>query len=148
MQSYNALITATATVYGLDPWLVMALAYKESSLHADAFRYEPGFWERYLKNNPAYAEAIPRRVSSSYGLMQVMFPTAVEHGHAGEPEELFVPATNLRFGCAILKSLLAWAEDDETKALGAYNAGKGNATSSTAKAYATDVLNIRRKLSA
>lgn len=146
MESYNALITATATVYGLDPHLIMAIATKESSLHADAFRYEPDFWERYLKDHKDYQGANPRRVSSSYGLMQIMFPTARESGFDGEPEELFVPSTNLRYGCVLFKQLLDWADGNEMKALGAYNGGKGNWDKDLPQQYAQHVLALRDQI--
>lgn len=146
MQSYNALITATATVYGLDPHLITAVCVKESGLHADAFRYEPDFWDRYLKDNKDYKDAMPRRVSSSYGLMQLMFPTARENGFEGEPEELFVPSTNLRYGCAHFKKLLDWAEGNEAKALAAYNGGKGNWNGDQPQQYAQQVLALRDQI--
>lgn len=146
MRSYNALITATAVVYSLDPHLVTAIATKESSLHADAFRFEPGFWDRYLAKHKDYQDTIPRRVSSSYGLMQVLYPTAHEHGFIGEPEELFVPSTNLRYGCVIFKALLDWAEGNEMKALGAYNGGKGNWDKDIPQQYAQHVIALRDQI--
>jgi soluble lytic murein transglycosylase-like protein len=130
---YRAEIEAAAARYKLDPNLVEAIVGVESNHQTDAFRFEPTFWARYLAKLPAYAGRNPRRVSSSYGLMQVMYPTAVEHGFAGTPEELFVPETGLEFGCRRLRSLLDWAGGFThvpplarlRAAAAAYNGGRG-----------------------
>lgn len=138
---YSAEITTAATKYGLDPGLVEAQIVVESAGHTDAFRVELGFFDTYMKGKPewAYTLANPRRYSASYGLTQVMYPVAVELGlHPLEPpEHLFVPATNLEFGCRKLAELIAWANgaefsgDAQTRlhaALSAFNGGKrGNA---------------------
>lgn len=125
MTDYTRLIAVCATPKGLDPQIVEALVLVESSGHADAFRFEPGFYARYLKGKPEWADAIPRRVSSSYGLMQILYPVAKELGFTLEPEMLFLPATNLTWGCLHLSHLLTWAGGDYTRALCAYNGGKG-----------------------
>lgn len=98
-------IVAAATKHGLDPILVEAIVVQESAGNADAFRFEPAFWNRYLKPMKIYQGANPRRVSSSYGLMQVMYRVAVERGYPADlhPELLFVPETALDYGCRQLK---------------------------------------------
>jgi soluble lytic murein transglycosylase-like protein len=118
-------IGSTASAYGLDPHIVEAMVRVESSGLAHAYRYEPGFWDRYLKANPAYERLNPRRVSASYGLMQVMYPVARELGFRGEPEMLFLPGVSLEYGCKKLKELLVWAGGRRDQALAAYNGGKG-----------------------
>lgn len=94
-----------------------------------AYRHEPGFWNRYLRNNTAYRNADPRRVSSSYGLMQIMYSTAIEHGYKGSPEGLCDPAVNIEFGCLILRRLMRWARHAPggpfPAAIAAYNGGRG-----------------------
>jgi len=85
MRAYQAEIDAAAGAHGLDADLVAAVVEQESSGWASAFRYEPDFFDRYLKNNPAYANRNPREVSASYNLMQTMYTTAVEHGYDGPP---------------------------------------------------------------
>jgi soluble lytic murein transglycosylase-like protein len=122
---YRTEIEGAAHEHGLEPDLVEGVVLTESSGRTDAFRYEPGFYERYLKGRPAWKDQIPRRISSSYGLMQVMYTTAVEHGFTGEPEELFIPKRGLDMGCTILAHLMEWSELDPMKALAAYNGGKG-----------------------
>jgi soluble lytic murein transglycosylase-like protein len=138
---YRDLINAVAITFKLDPLLIEAICEQESAHKADAFRYEPGFYDLYLKSHPDYKGAIPRRVSSSYGLMQVMYPTAKQLGYQREPEELFVPHTNLIYGCQYYTHLLKWAKDDQKKALAAYNGGPGNWDAPKPQAYAKEVWN-------
>lgn len=135
---YKAEIDVAATKHGLDPLLVEAIVIQESGGNTDAFRFEPDFWNRYLKGNPKYRALNPRRVSSSYGLMQVMFSRLWEDRIADNdvwaPELLFVPEHGLDVGCAFFAELLAWAktlpasghaETPELVALAAYNGGRG-----------------------
>lgn len=144
-------ITTTANAAGLNPLFVEGICWIESRGRADAFRYEPMFWQRYrLWENPLYKGQNPRRVSSSYGLMQIMYPVAVELGFAGEPEQLFLIATNLFWGCKKLRTLQEWAANFDVKPTerlramaAAYNGGKGgNAPGSQLRngTYADKVL--------
>lgn len=126
--AYRAEIRAAAAQWGLDPLLLEAQVLAESAGHTDAFRFEAGFWDRYLKMKPEWANQNARRVSSSYGLMQIMYPVAKEIGFAGQPEGLFVPEVGLYWGCKKMKQLVDWAGGDMTKALVAYNGGKGSAS--------------------
>lgn len=137
---YRREIELAAKEHGLDPNVVEAVVVCESSGNADAFRWEPHFYKKYLAKNPAYAGQIPRRVSSSYGLMQIMLPTARDHGFAAEPEFLFVPGVNLDVGCQVLARLLKWADGDLAKALEAYNGGRGSIGSEATTRYASRVL--------
>lgn len=132
-------IRVTAGKEQVDPVLVAAIVEAESAGRCDAFRHEPGFWRRYCQRNPLYSQDNPRRVASSYGLMQVMYPTAREHGFPGPPELLFVPEIGLQWGCRHLKSLLDWAAGDTWKAVAAYNGGQGNWTADAPQAYARKV---------
>lgn len=135
---YKTEIDVAATKWGLDPLLVEAVVVQESGGNADAFRFEPDFWNRYLKVNPKYKGLNPRRVSSSYGLMQVMycrvFEDTIAANDAWAPELLFVPENSLAVGCGLLAELLAWANQlplsgkpitAEAIALAAYNGGRG-----------------------
>jgi soluble lytic murein transglycosylase-like protein len=122
-------VAEEAQRFGLDPVLVKAICMAESSGRADAFRHEPGFWTRYLAKNPRYAHRNPRRYSSSYGLMQVMYSTAVQHGFASEPEALFAPRTAIHYGCRHLRWILDRVAGHEDRALAIYNGGfTGNET--------------------
>ena len=161
MRAYQAEIATAAAAHGLDPDLVAAVVDQESNGWASAFRYEPDFWDRYLRNNAAWAKRNPREVSASYGLMQTMYTTAVEHGYAGEPWGLFAPAVALEYGCRILAGLMTWARGLYTglaseegaavtrAALAAYNGGKvKNAPTGPLRnaAYADQVLARYRKI--
>lgn len=133
---YMDAIADHARRVGLDPAIVSAICWQESGFNTDGFRYEPDFWNRYLKLNPKYRHLNPRRVSSSYGLMQVMYCRVLEDkltdNDALPPEHLFVPEFGLRTGCQFFAELLAWAKtkttDPElalTAAFAAYNGGRG-----------------------
>lgn len=135
---YRGEIEAAAGKYGLDPVLVEAVVVQESGGNTDAFRFEPDFWNRYLKGNAKYRNLNPRRVSSSYGLMQVMYCRLLEDkiadNDAWAPELLFIPENGLDIGCAFLRELIDWAAGlpkgtrevaPEFIALAAYNGGRG-----------------------
>ena len=138
---YKEMIRVAANAASLDPTLVAAVCWQESTFNTDAFRHEPNFWNRYLKTNPKYRQLNPRRVSSSYGLMQVMYCRVLEDtmtdNDALPPEHLFVPEMGLRTGCQLLRELLDWANHTSDtgltptpprvveSALAAYNGGRG-----------------------
>jgi soluble lytic murein transglycosylase-like protein len=122
---FRSLIDAVARRHGLDPLVVEAICLTESSGLASAYRYEPRFWLQYLADKEPYKGLMPQRVSASYGLMQVMFPTAQQHGYTGEPEGLFVPATALDYGCRHLRWLLDRCGGRLEQALAQYNGGAG-----------------------
>jgi soluble lytic murein transglycosylase-like protein len=136
---YRAVIERAAADHDLDPLLVEAVVWQESSGMADAFRYEPGYWERYCKNDPRWTGWEPRRVASSYGLMQLMYPTALDTGYVGEPEGLFDINTNVQLGCRLLAKLLAHWNGDVLKALASYNGGLGGVNRSQPMHYAHQV---------
>lgn len=124
-----------AVKFALDPLLVEAIVLTESGGNTDAFRFENDFYNRYLKPLKMYVGQNPRRISSSYGLMQIMWPTAVERGLSptDPPEALFVPEKGIEFGCRQLAFLVAWAETftDATPqakleaVIASYNGGRG-----------------------
>lgn len=151
---YADAITRAATVHKLDPLLVLAIADQESHggcildggrwswSPARLYRYEPGFWDRYMGpssktwpqyrppgEHPAVVEAWKRRVSASWGILQVMFLTAVQHGFAGRPEELLDPMLSAWFGALHLRHHLDHPNSGGTKgeiadALAGYNTGR------------------------
>lgn len=139
---YRAEVHAIASRHGLDPDLVHAVCLVESSGRTDAFRYESGFWLKYLAGKPEYDGAIPRRVSSSYGLMQCMYTTALQFGYpkGDPPEYLFVPVIGIEYGCRTLAHYLKWAKGDVRKALACYNGGPGNWQAAAPQQYADKAL--------
>ena len=142
LTEYRKDIEFAAKEHGIDPDLLEALVLTESSGKADAFRHEPGYYERYLKDNPDWAGKNPRRVSSSYGLCQVMYPTARQYGLNPfyEPEMLFLPQVSLDFGAKILANLLKRYKGNVEKALQAYNGGHGGVGKPITKVYSEKVL--------
>src|SRR3990167_4081948 len=133
---YRPLIEAIAEQVSLDPLLVAAVVWQESAFNTDGFRFEPAFFNRYLKHKPPYATQNPRRASSSYGLMQVMAVVAIEDGTllaSENPEVLFQPDRGLTAGVVRLSKLVRWAaglplsEADRLRAaLASYNGGRGS----------------------
>ena len=105
---YKRQIVETARQFGLEPWHVAAVVRCESSFDAQA-------------------------VSSAgaMGLMQIMPETgewlAGKFGEKDsfEPENLFDPDTNLKYGCWYLNWLMDRYGRDVTLATAAYHAGQG-----------------------
>lgn len=143
---FRPLLEATAAKYDLDPNVVEAITFQESSYRPSAFRFEPMFYARYIKDNPRFNRMEPVRVASSYGLMQVMYTTAVDFGFTQEPEYLFIVDINLEFGCKFFADLYAWAGHDTKKALQAYNGGKGAWDRPMARAYGSAVWDLVQKV--
>lgn len=83
----------------------------------------------------------------SWGLMQIMGALARELGFRGPYlSELCRVDVNLRLGCLHVGHLLRWANGDERKAIGAYNAGRGGFAGAAGRAYADKVFGIRAQL--
>ena len=130
---YDEIIKKWSKIYGIDEKLIRAIIQTESSWKVYAFRREPKFWNRYWVNIKNLFAVTPEKdeqwlsspdiVSSSYGLMQLMLTTAMELGFRYEyPFELFDPATNIKWGCALLKKLYD-RYGDWQDAVSAYNQG-------------------------
>lgn len=142
-------IATHAAMHGLDRLLVQAVVEQESSYNPKAYRYEPYFFRTYLATRPEYQDQDPVRVSASYGLMQVMYPTAVDLGYDGEPEGLYSPSPGLEFGCRYLRKMLDRFHRSDTPvldALAAYNGGPGGVTKAIPRDYARRVLIRQRRI--
>lgn len=140
MTEYRTEIERAAKDWRVDPDLLEAVVMIESSGNPHAVRYEPAFFDRYIRGKAEWAKWQPRRVASSYGLAQLMFPTAREIGFRGEPEELFVPSVNLYYAGKLLSRLLHWAKGNEAMALAGYNGGQRGYKAEGPQAYAAKVL--------
>lgn len=105
-EDIDKLFCISGKKYGLKKLLLKAVAIRESSLNERAYRYEPGFWNRYLANNPEWKDKNPAEVSASYGLMQLMYPTAWMLGYRGDGEGLYNPAVNINLGASFIRRLL------------------------------------------
>jgi soluble lytic murein transglycosylase-like protein len=125
---------AAALAHGLDAALVCAVVEQESGWDTDSIRYEPAFFERYIKpiTNLTQTEAQGR--AFSWGLMQVMGQVARENGFGGLYfPSLCEPAIGLDVGCAVLAGKLKRANGDTSQGLLFWNGG-GNSD------YAAEVL--------
>jgi soluble lytic murein transglycosylase-like protein len=92
--------------YGLKKLVLKSIAITESSLIPTAYRFEPGYWERYLKDKPEWKDKDPRIVSASHGLMQIMWPVAVGLGFNGSVDDLRDPMTNIMLGAKLMRQLI------------------------------------------
>jgi soluble lytic murein transglycosylase-like protein len=121
---YREPLVEAARLAGVNGVMLAAVVWQESrgGVHFKTrqhdprmwYRYEPGFWRRYLARKKAYQPAAhvaadpaafelhKRRVSASYGLCQIMYATARDFHYRGEPEGLLDPMVNLRLGARIL----------------------------------------------
>ena len=97
--------------YGIKKLLLKAVACRESGFDERAFRHEPGFFTKYLKNHPDWKDRDPSEVSSSYGLMQLMYTTAHGLGYRGPGEGLYDPIVNIELGAKLLSNLLKRVRD-------------------------------------
>lgn len=131
----HSLISVIATRHHIPPELARAIVAVESGGNPYAMRYEPAFYERYIRGK---GYAVPRQASrpteeiaraTSYGLMQVMGQVAREQGYVGPYlSELCDVQIGLEYGCQVL--------DGHSRALpapqygwdavcAAYNGGRG-----------------------
>ena len=125
-------VDRAARQHGLPIALVRAVVEVESGGDPWAIRYEPGFFDRYvrdLKISPVYPCSIQtERVAraTSWGLMQIMGQKARELGYA-EPflSRLCEPDFGLEYGCRFLAALAKLHLDRLGYAgvAAAYNAG-------------------------
>jgi soluble lytic murein transglycosylase-like protein len=105
---YDQIIQAASVNYGVSVPLIKAVIMTESSFNPNAYRAEPAIND------------------GSYGLMQLLFRTAVSLGFPNDPKranELFKPDININYGTALLEKLQNQYENvDDIYA--AYNSGK------------------------
>jgi soluble lytic murein transglycosylase len=102
---FNQTILENAKTYSLSPSLVASVINVESSFNENS------------KSN-----------KNAVGLMQIKLSTAnylndLKHKKHITEEEIFIPSTNIQYGCEYLRYLLSKFEDLNT-VLAAYNAGE------------------------
>ena len=122
-----ALAWDAAARHELPPELVCAVIEQESDWDANAIRYEPAFYDRYvypMSLKRAISETEGRARAFSWGLMQTMGEVAREFGFAGKClSALCEPATGLEIGCKVLAHKLAVNQGNVAHALLAWNGG-------------------------
>jgi soluble lytic murein transglycosylase-like protein len=142
--AYSQSIFDEAELFGVSPEIVAAVVLVESSGNSAAFRYEPGFYRRYIEGKsrhqlgghwPSYEESgiteeQERTLRAcSFGLMQVMGQVARELGFSGENLfDLYEPAIGIHFGVMKLAAEIERAKkrgvtEYLTAALLRYNGG-------------------------
>lgn len=130
---WRNIVDKWACEIGVSQALIFAVIQMESGGHEKAYRYEPGYYRRYIEKNLDWKFLMmkhgytPRDVAASYGLMQLMFPTAYPFKKNLTPAELYEPNTNIRIGTAYLAGLLKKYDGDKLQALAHYNGGAGGA---------------------
>ncbi len=138
---HDPLVIQVASVYGLRTDLLSAQIIAESAGRPDAFRWEPDFYDRYIHGKPHVAGArFGPLAACSYGLLQILLETALEHGFEGRPEDLFVPRVGLNWGAKYLRWCLDASGQDHFRALQRYN-GQGK----HAHDYAVKVFTLARR---
>ncbi len=135
----HALVVQVSSVYGLRPDLLSAQIQVESSGDPFAFRHEPDYYDRYLRERPtALGFQYGPLAACSYGLMQILFETALELGFDLPPWHLFDPRVGMTWGAKYMQQCLIRTQNDYRRALARYN-GSG----ARADAYATRVFALR-----
>lgn len=119
--SWDKILGVIAKGWGLKPSLVRAIVQVESSGNPKAIRYEPAFYERYVKGK-GYQATEAHLLSSSWGLLQVVGLVARELGYEEHLSFLLLPELGLFWGCRKLAEL-ATKYPDEQETIAAYNAG-------------------------
>ena len=116
--------------HGINPRVLLAVVDIESRWNPTARRFEPDFFDRYIRGKPEFTGlpwyGDPERISSSYGLGQLMYTTALEMGYprTARPEGLFDPATNLGIAAAYLAKLKQRHGGRLHDMIAAYNSGR------------------------
>jgi len=132
MNDLRTLATQKAIEAGLDPALICAIVEQESAWNPWAIRFEPAFYEKYVKPmNLSDTEEYAR--SFSWGLMQTMGEVVRELGYKGPMAQLCDPEVSLEWGCKVFKKKLDRANGDVRRALLFWNGGGR-------PAYADEVL--------
>jgi soluble lytic murein transglycosylase-like protein len=129
----SSLIESAAARHGLPAGLVEAVVGVESGGNTWALRYEPAFYERYVRQDKTVRALAPCSLdterqsrATSWGLMQVMGATARGLGFdKAFLSELTDPAVGLEYGCRLLARLgeRHKASHGWPGAVAAYNAG-------------------------
>lgn len=154
IKPFEPLIRGYSLMYELDTSLVCAIILQESAGNQYAYRYEPAFFERYLKGKSRYeligacdpvsldSELMFR--SCSFGLMQIMGQTAREFSYSDQLPTLFTPNNNIELGCKILRKYIDEAGSVEL-GVTAYNRGLAGAKKHGVSEYYYSVLKKKNR---
>lgn len=133
----SPLVVQVASMYGLRTDLLGAQILVESSGDPFAFRYEPEFFDRYIKDHAsAQGYRYGPLAACSFGLLQILLETALEIGFDDRPERLFDPRVGLNWGAKYLQRCLEATGNDYRKALARYNGAGTRADAYAMKVFA------------
>lgn len=147
-----------ANKHGIYPSLLASVITQESDGRENAYRYEPAFYNRYIKGNSDWMGYKfynqPQVISASYGLCQLMFTTAWRHATSEERNQmtadyriLYNVDFNMELGSRLIKYL--WNKyGNRQDVLAAYNAGEGCVKKKCSKgySYATSVIELENNI--
>ena len=125
-------VAEIARANGFEPKLIEAMIDQESRWRVDAMRFEPGKAAEFREAGARDDEVTA--LSTSFGLMQVIFGLHRESCGLKSPIELFEPRKNIACGVKWLKHCFN-RRGDVRKALACYNGSGANA-----EEYADEVL--------
>jgi soluble lytic murein transglycosylase-like protein len=131
VKAWYAQVDHWAVQVGVSQSLILAVIQQESGGNPDAKRYEAAYEKAYVLGNTknlALAKSLgisTQDFATSYGLMQLMLPTAVGYG-CKSVTQLLDPDQNIRFGAAHLGAMIKTHGSKEC-GLAAYNGGNGGA---------------------
>lgn len=118
------LIETAAALHGLDPDLVEAHVMTESSGNPQAVRFEPAFYDRYVRPQGLTDINEARGRATSFGLLQIMGQVARELGYKWPFSMLLQPETGLEWGCKKLAQCYKrYGKTDINAGIAAYNCG-------------------------
>lgn len=107
---YDKVFCVAGKKWNIKKLLLKSIGIVESNLNPLAYRMEPLFWDRYLKNNPEWSDKDPAIVSASHGICQLMFTTAWSLGLTGEilkvRDDLLDPTINIMLAAKMMRLLI------------------------------------------
>jgi hypothetical protein len=97
--------------YGFPKLLLKAIGICESALDPRSYRFEPAYYDKYLKGKPEWAGRDPAIISASHGIGQIMFTTALALGLTGKSDEdiresLYNPVVNIALMSKLMRQLV------------------------------------------
>ena len=150
-------IIHASTTYGVDPFLIAAIAWKESDFNHQAVRFEENYYQKYCRKlsatrikklNPAATSTAAERrlLAMAWGPMQIVGLTARERGYHKPHLASLCGEDGVRMGVTYLVYQLGRHAGDVEKAVSAYNAG--SVIQSNQKTYVEPVMERLRILRA
>lgn len=135
IDAFDDMFRAVGAEERIEPWLLKAIAIKESSLVPYAYRFGRGerrFYKRRIEGRSDWTGhcyyARPEIIAASWGLMQLLYTTAILVGfpREGHPWDLMDNVReNIRYGARWFRAKRETYGHD-SPALAAYNAGSAN----------------------